>query len=499
MEQYILSLDQGTTSSRAIVFNKKGKVVSLAQKEYEQHYPQQGWVEHDPNEIWYTQASVAAEALSRANIHGDEIAALGITNQRETTILWDKETGEPVYNAIVWQDRRVSEYCDELRAKGLQDMIHKKTGLLIDAYFSAPKIKWILDNVEGAREKAEQGKLAFGTVDSWLVWKFTNGNLHITDVSNASRTMLFNIKEMQWDEELLETFSIPSSILPEVRSSSEIYGETTSTLFGSKVKIGGIIGDQQAALFGHQCFSAGSLKTTYGTGCFLMLNTGNRIVDSQNNLLSTVAWQIGDEVTYALEGSVFVGGALVQWLRDNMNFFEVAAEIEDIASSVDDNGGIYIVPSFAGLGAPHWDQYSRGLVIGITRGTETGHIARASLESIAFQVYDLIQAMQADYKKKNFNEIRVDGMPSTNDILMQFQSDILGYEIRKPEIFEITALGAAYLAGLACGFWSSLDEISEYNKDLSVYKPKMDNKKVEELLYFWHKAVKRTKGWLKRE
>lgn len=499
MEKYILALDQGTTSSRAIVFNKSGKVVSLAQKEYEQYYPQQGWVEHDPNEIWYTQASVAAEALSRANIHGDQIASIGITNQRETTIVWDRETGDPIYNAIVWQDRRVSEYCDQLRSQGLQETIHAKTGLLIDAYFSAPKIKWILDNVEGAREKAEQGKLAFGTVDSWLVWKFTNGNLHITDVSNASRTMLFNIKELAWDKELLEIFEIPDSILPEVRSSSEIYGETTTTLFGSKVKIGGIIGDQQAAMFGHKCFTPGTIKTTYGTGCFLMLNTGTQIVNSQNNLLSTIAWQIGDEVTYALEGSVFVGGALVQWLRDNMNFFEVAAEVEDLAASVDDNGGIYVVPSFAGLGAPHWDQYSRGLVIGITRGTEMGHIARASLESIAFQVYDLIQAMQADYSKKQFSEIRVDGMPSTNDILMQFQSDILGYEISKPEIFEVTALGAAYLAGLSSGFWSSMDEILENNNELSVYQPEMDKNKVNELLYFWHKAVKRTKGWLKKE
>lgn len=499
MEKYILALDQGTTSSRAIVFNKSGQVVSLAQKEYEQYYPHQGWVEHDPNEIYYTQASVAAEALSRAKLTGEDIEALGITNQRETTIIWDKETGEPIYNAIVWQDRRVSENCDELRKQGLQDLIQKKTGLLIDAYFSAPKIKWILDNVEGARTKAEQGQLAFGTVDSWLVWKFTNGKLHITDVSNASRTMLYNIHELKWDDELLKIFGIPASILPEVKSSSEVYGETSSSIFGSKVKIGGIIGDQQAALFGHKCFTSGTLKTTYGTGCFLMLNTGSEIVNSQNNLLSTIAWKIGDKVTYALEGSVFIGGALVQWLRDNMNFFEVAAEVEDLANSVKDNGGIYVVPSFAGLGAPHWDQYSRGLIIGITRGTETGHIARASLESIAFQVYDLIKAMQADYSKKQFTELRVDGMPSTNDILMQFQSDILGYELKSPKIFEVTALGAAYLAGLATGYWDSMDEIIENNDELSLYTPAMDNKKVEELMYFWHKAVEKTRGWLKRE
>jgi len=382
---------------------------------------------------------------------------------------------------------------------GKNDFVKEKTGLLIDGYFSAPKIKWILDNVPGARQKAEAGKLAFGTVDSWLVWKFTNGKLHITDVSNACRTMLYNIREMKWDEELLDLFDIPAAILPEVHSSCEIYGETTTTLFGYKVKIGGIIGDQQAALFGHKCFSSGTLKNTYGTGCFLMLNTGSEIVESQNNLLSTIAWQIGDKVTYALEGSVFIGGALVQWLRDNMNFFDVAAEVEDLASSVDDNGGIYVVPSFAGLGAPHWDQYSRGAIIGITRGTETGHIARASLESIAFQVYDLIQAMQADYPKKEFKELRVDGMPSTNDILMQFQSDILGYEIKKPEIFEITALGAAYMAGLASGFWSSTEEIEANNNEISVYQPEMENEKVEELLYFWHKAVGRTKGWLKKE
>ena len=498
MEQFILALDQGTTSSRAILFDKKGKAVAMAQKEYEQYYPQQGWVEHDPNEIWYTQASVAAEAMSRANISGENISSIGITNQRETSIIWDRATGEPVYNAIVWQDRRVSDFCDELRIAGHSEMIREKTGLLIDAYFSASKIKWILDNVEGVRERAERGELAFGTVDTWLVWKFTNGRLHITDASNASRTMLFNINTMAWDQELLDLFDIPNQLLPEVHSSSEIYGETSTTLFGCKVKIGGIIGDQQAALFGHKCFSPGMLKTTYGTGCFLMLNTGSCVVGSQNNLLSTVAWQIGDEVTYALEGSVFVGGAVVQWLRDNMSFYEVAAEVEDLASSVDDNGGIYMVPSFAGLGAPHWDQYSRGLVIGITRGTEMGHIARAALESIAFQVYDVIKAMKADYKQKSFESIRVDGMPSTNDILMQFQSDILGAKVRKPEIFEITALGAAYLAGLASGFWTSKEEILG-NDDVYVYEPEMSKDKVEELLYFWHKAVGRSSRWLKKD
>jgi len=499
MKKYILALDQGTTSSRAIIFNKGGQVISIAQKEYEQYYPQQGWVEHDPNEIWYSQASVAVDALSRANISGDEIAALGITNQRETVIIWDKETGDPIYNAIVWQDRRVSEYCDELRKQGLHKIIHKKTGLLIDSYFSAPKIKWILDNVPGAQEKAINGNLAFGTVDSWLVWKFTNGRLHITDISNASRTLLYNIHELCWDKELLEIFNIPESILPEVRSSSEIYGETSTSLFKAKIKIGGIIGDQHAALFGHKCFSAGSLKTTYGTGCFLMLNTGSEIVNSKNNLLSTIAWKIGDQVTYALEGSVFIGGALVQWLRDNLNFFEVAAEVEDMANSVSDNGGIYVVPSFAGLGAPHWDQYSRGLIIGITRGTEVGHIARAALESIAFQVYDIIQAMQADYSKKKFEELRVDGMPSTNNVLMQFQSDILRYRLIKPEISEVTALGAAYLAGLATNFWKSTDEILEIDNSLSVFEPLMEKEEVAELMYFWHKAIGKSKGWLKRE
>ncbi len=499
MKKYILALDQGTTSSRAIIFNKSGQVVSIAQKEFEQHYPDRGWVEHDPNEIWYTQASVATEVLSKANIHGDEIAGLGITSQRETVIIWNKETGEPIYNAIVWQDRRVSEYCDELRKQGLHKVIHEKTGLLIDSYFSAPKIKWILDNVPGAKDQAKKGKLIFGTVDSWLVWKFTNGHLHITDVSNASRTLLYNIHELCWDKELLEIFDIPEAMMPEVRSSSEIYGETSTSLFGSKIKIGGIIGDQQAALFGHKCFSAGSLKTTYGTGCFLMLNTGREVIHSKNNLLSTIAWEIGNQVTYAIEGSVFVGGALVQWLRDNMNFIEAAGEIEDLAGSVDDNGGIYVVPSFAGLGAPHWDQYSRGMIIGITRGTEVGHIARAALESIAFQVYDLIQAMQADYPQKRFNELRVDGMPSTNEILMQFQSDILKYELIKPEISEVTALGAAYLAGLATNFWESTDEINQLDNKLSVFKPEMQEDKVEELMYFWHKSISRTKGWTKRE
>ena len=484
MEKYILSLDQGTTSSRAIIFNRHGKIVSLAQKEYEQYYPHQGWVEHDPNEIWYTQASVAAEALSRANINGDNISAIGITNQRETSIIWDRKTGEPIYNAIVWQDRRVSEYCDQVRKEGLTDIIKEKTGLLIDAYFSAPKIKWILDNVEGARERAENGELAFGTVDTWLVWKLTAGKLHITDVSNASRTMLFNIHTLEWDKELLDYFGIPAALLPEVRSSSEIYGETATTVFAAKVPIGGIIGDQQAALFGHTCFNPGMLKTTYGTGCFLMLNTGNKVVESQNNLLSTIAWKIGDEVCYALEGSVFVGGAVVQWLRDHMNFFEVAAEVEDLAETVKDNGGIYMVPSFAGMGAPYWDQYSRGLIIGITRGTETGHIARAALESIAFQVMDVVEAMKKDYGNFHLVDMSVDGMPSTNNTLVQFQADILGSKVLKPEIFEITALGAAYVAGLASGYWKSKDDIIKNVNPKESFHPKMDQHLAEEMKYF---------------
>lgn len=499
MEKYILSLDQGTTSSRAIIFDKGGNIVSLAQKEYEQYYPKPGWVEHDPNEIWYTQASVAAEAMSRANLNGNNISSIGITNQRETTIIWDRETGIPIYNAIVWQDRRVSEFCDSLVKKGFSEYIQNKTGLLLDSYFSAPKIKWILDNVEGAREKAEAGKLAFGTVDSWLVWKFTNGKKHITDVSNASRTLLFNIKTLQWDDKLLELFDIPKAILPEVRSSSEIYTETDTTIFGAKVPIGGIIGDQQAALFGQMCFTPGMIKTTYGTGCFLMMNTGSEIIKSQNNLLSTIAWKIGDEVTYALEGSVFVGGAVVQWIRDNLSFIETADEIEDIAESVEDNGGLYMVPSFAGLGAPHWDQYSRGLLIGITRGTEMGHIARAALESIAFQVNDVTNAMQSDSNQEILKEMRVDGMPSNNELLMQFQSDIMGIQISKPKHHEITALGAAYLAGLATGYWESKEDILKNFNVARTWTPEMESEKVEDMLYFWDKALNRSSNWLKKE
>ncbi len=499
MEKYILALDQGTTSSRAILFNKAGQVISLAQKEYEQYYPKPGWVEHDPNEIWYSQASVAAEAISKMSLNGDNIAAVGITNQRETTIIWDRITGEPVYNAIVWQDRRVSEYCDQLGKEGYSDTIRKKTGLRLDAYFSAPKIKWILDNVEGVREQAESGRLAFGTVDSWLVWKFTNGAHHITDVSNACRTMLYNIHTMDWDEELLKIFDIPAALLPKVKSSSEVYAHTSSTIFGTKVPIGGICGDQQAALFGQMCYTPGMIKTTYGTGCFLMMNTGDKIIESNNSLLSTVAWEIDGKVTYALEGSVFVGGAVVQWLRDNMSFIEVAKEIEDLASSVEDNGGVYLVPAFAGLGAPHWDQYSRGMIIGITRGTGMGHIARAALESIAFQVNDLVLAMQADYGKEKLVGMRVDGMPTTNNILMQFQADLLRSPLHKPEIFEVTALGAAYLAGLAVGYWESTEDIQKnFNVD-HTFSPEMELEKVEDMLYFWHKALGRSSNWLKKE
>jgi glycerol kinase len=499
MKSYILALDQGTTSSRAIIFDKAGRVISLAQKEYEQYYPKPGWVEHDPNEIWYSQASVAAEVLSRADLNGKNISAIGITNQRETTVIWDRETGDAIYNAIVWQDRRVSDFCDKLNAEGHGGMIREKTGLLLDAYFSAPKIKWILDNVEGAREKARQGKLAFGTVDSWLVWKFTNGDRHITDVSNASRTLLFNIHTLEWDEELLKLFDIPRNMLPEVKSSSEIYGETATTIFASKVPIGGVIGDQQAALFGQMCFEPGMIKTTYGTGCFLMMNTGDNVIRSENQMISTIAWKIGEKVTYALEGSVFVGGAVVQWLRDNLSFIEVADEIEDLAQSVEDNGGIYMVPSFAGLGAPHWDQYSRGLIIGITRGTETGHIARAALESIAFQVHDVVQAMQADTGHENINEIRVDGIPSNNKLLMQFQSDISRTTISKPSVYEVTALGAAYIAGLASGYWESIDDIRKNFNVETTYNPQLDLKTVDEMLYFWNKALNRSSKWLKKE
>lgn len=475
-EKLILALDQGTTSSRAILFNKSGEIKFVSQKSFEQIFPTPGWVEHDPNEIWSSQISVAAEVIAKAGISGLEVAAIGITNQRETTVVWDRHTSEPIYNAIVWQDRRTSKYCDELKSQGHTDEIKQKTGLVLDAYFSATKLKWILDNVEGAREKAEAGDLCFGTVDTWLIWKLTRGKMFITDVSNASRTMMFNIRTMDWDDDLLKLFNIPRAILPEVKQSSEVYGETSTTLFSTKIPIAGIAGDQQAALFGQMCTKPGMVKNTYGTGCFLLMNTGNEAVYSKNNLLTTVAWKINGEVSYALEGSVFVGGAAIQWLRDGLKIIHDSSEVSTLAETVEDNGGVYFVPALTGLGAPYWDQYARGTIIGVTRGTTDGHIARATLEGIAFQVYDIVKAMEADAETQS-TELRVDGGASASNLLMQIQSDLFGFKIIRPKTLETTALGAAYLAGLAVGFWESIDEIQsqwiiEKSLHLKKTKPK---------------------------
>ena len=490
MEKFILSLDQGTTSSRAIVFDHEGNIRSVAQHEFPQIFPKPGWVEHDPHQIWGSQASVIAEAISQLGITGNDIAGIGITNQRETTIVWDSETGEPVYNAIVWQDRRTSEYCDSLRDAGYADMIRDKTGLIIDAYFSATKIKWILDNVDGARERAEAGKLRFGTVDSWLISCLTRNTLHVTDVTNASRTMLFNIHTLEWDKELLKLFTIPESMLPEVKPSSGIMGYTTSTLFAHKLPIAGVAGDQQAALFGQMCVRPGAVKNTYGTGCFLLMNSGDKPIMSKNRLLTTIAWQIGDKVTYALEGSIFVGGSVVQWLRDGLKCITSSSEVEELAASVPDTDGVYFVPALTGLGAPHWDQYARGLISGISRGTTSAHIARAALEGIAFQVYDIVKAMELD-SNLNITELKVDGGASQNNLLMQFQSDILNTEVLRPRITETTALGAAYLAGLAVGYWDNIEQIDLQWQIEHKFRPESDAKYVENKLNGWNDAVKR--------
>lgn len=458
MSKYILALDQGTSSSRAIVFNEKGEACSVAQKEFTQIFPLPGWVEHDPREIWSSQSGVIAEAITKIGINGLDIAGIGITNQRETTIVWDAATGEPVYNAIVWQDRRTSQYCDSLKEQGLTEKIRSKTGLLLDAYFSGTKVRWILENVPGAREKAEKGELRFGTVDTWLIWNLTRGEVHVTDVTNASRTLLFNIHTLEWDSELLELFGIPASMLPRVASSSEIYGHTKTTIFAHKVPIAGIAGDQQAALFGQLCTEPGAVKNTYGTGCFLLMNTGREPIESKNNLLTTIAWKIGDETTYALEGSIFVAGSVVQWLRDGLGVIRSSSDVEALAASVPDNGGVYFVPALTGLGAPYWDQYAKGTVVGITRGTTAAHIARAALEGIAFQTMDIVSAMEQDSGVK-LCELKVDGGASRNNLLMQFQSDVLGCNVIRPQVTETTALGAAFLAGLAVGYWGSVDEI----------------------------------------
>jgi glycerol kinase len=494
---YILALDQGTTSSRAIVFDQSGGIRGVAQKEFAQIFPQTGWVEHDPGEIWASQIGVAVEALGRAQVRPSDVAAVGITNQRETTIVWDRRTGEPIHNAIVWQDRRTADYCERLKAEGAGATIQKKTGLLIDAYFSASKIRWILDNVPGARQRADAGQLAFGTVDTWLVWKLTNHASHITDVSNASRTMLFNIATMQWDDELLRLFGIPASMLPGVRSSSEVYGNVSTTLGIESVPIAGIAGDQQAALFGQMCLEPGMSKNTYGTGCFLLQNIGTTPTPSRQQLVTTVAWQIGGRTEYALEGSVFIGGAVVQWIRDGLGLIRTAADIEPLAASVSDNGGVYLVPAFAGLGAPHWDPYARGTIVGITRGTTSGHIARAALESIAYQVADLLDAMAADAGIP-LTELRVDGGAATNDTLMQFQADLLGVPVVRPAVTETTALGAAYLAGLGVGFWPSVDAITGQWKVDRRFEPVMARSDAGVLRERWNAALGRSKAWMKR-
>ena len=492
MDKVILALDQGTSSSRAIIFDRSGIIRSVAQKEFTQIFPRSGWVEHDPHQIWSSQAAVIAEAISEIGITGKDIAGIGITNQRETVIVWDKETEEPIYNAIVWQDRRTSEYIDSLKAdKGVAEMIRAQPGLSPDAYFSASKRKWILDKVPGARRRAEQGKLLCGTVDTWLVWRLTRGDVHVTDASNASRTMLFNINTLEWDEDLLRLFGIPASMLPSVKASSEVYGHTTTTIFAHKVPIAGIAGDQQAALFGQMCVEPGAIKNTYGTGCFLLMNSGDKPIMSENRLLSTIAWKIGDKVTYALEGSIFVAGSVVQWLRDGLGCIKCSNDVEELAASVSDTGGVYFVPALTGLGAPYWDPYARGQISGISRGTTAAHIARAALEGIAFQTYDIVSAMVRDSGIPVAN-LKVDGGASHNNLLMQFQSDILSTQVLRPRITETTALGAAYLAGLAVGYWDSTDEIKSQWQVERIFTPKADSADVNERLRGWYDAVRRT-------
>ncbi len=489
-EKFILALDQGTSSSRAIVFDKSGAIRSVAQKEFPQIFPKSGWVEHDPHQIWASEAAVIAEAISSIDINGTNIEAIGITNQRETTIVWDRDTDEPIYNAIVWQDRRTSEYCDHIVHDGMSEKIREKTGLIPDAYFSATKIKWILDNVPGARKRAEMGKLAFGTVDSWLVWRLTRGSVHITDVTNASRTMLFNIHKLEWDQELLDYFGIPLSMMPDVKSSSEVYGHTTTTLFAHNVPIAGIAGDQQAALFGQLCVDPGDVKNTYGTGCFLLMNSGDKPIYSKNRLITTIAWKLGDTVNYALEGSIFVGGSVVQWLRDNLHCISSSSEVEKLAASVPDTGGVYFVPALTGLGAPYWDPDARGLITGISRGTTVAHIARAALDGIAYQTYDIVKAMERD-ASMSIRKLKVDGGASRNDLLMQFQSDILSTDVLRPKVTETTALGAAYLAGLAVGYWPDIPTLQRQWQLDARFTPTADTQLMRTKVDGWHDAVRR--------
>lgn len=497
MKEYIIALDQGTTSSRAILFNKKGEIVNIAQKEFQQIYPKSGWVEHDPQEIWSSQLAVLTEALAKSKTKLESIKGIGITNQRETTVVWNRRTGEPIYNAIVWQDRRTADYCAKLIKDGHLDTVQEKTGLLIDSYFSATKIKWILDHVKGARKLAERNELAFGTIDTWLIWNLTDGKEHVTDVTNASRTMLYNIKDLSWDKDLLKLFDIPESMLPEVKSSSEIYGETSKELGSRSIPIAGIAGDQQAALFGQMCIKKGMAKNTYGTGCFLLMNIGNKPVKSENKLVTTIGWKIGKEVVYALEGSIFIGGAVVQWLRDELKIIKKSSDIEALATSVDNTDGVYLVPAFAGLGAPHWDANARGTIFGISRGTTDAHIARAAIESIAYQTHDILKAMEADSKTK-IKELRVDGGATQNQFLLQFQADILKSTVVKPKITETTAMGAAFLAGLAVGFWKDLEELQElWQEDKRIEANK--NLKLSKNLEEWNRAVNAVIYWANHE
>ncbi|RYZ27315.1 MAG: glycerol kinase [Chitinophagaceae bacterium] len=494
MANYILAFDQGTTSSRAIIFNKKGDIVSVAQKEFTQIFPQPGWVEHDANEIWSTQIGVATEAVLKAGLTIHDIASIGITNQRETAIVWDRNTSQPIYNAIVWQDRRTSAYCDELKKDGSSVLIKERTGLVTDAYFSATKVKWILENVPGAKAKAANGELCFGTVDSWLLWKLTNGKVHVTDVTNASRTMFFNIHTMEWDDDLLKLFGIPKSMLPEVRSSSEIYGHTQHLLTAADIPVSGIAGDQQAALFGQMCIQPGMVKNTYGTGCFMLMNTGTKPVTSNNNLLTTVAWKIGNEVHYALEGSVFIAGAVVQWLRDGLKLIQNSGDVEALCLKSNDNGGVYMVPAFTGLGAPYWNQHARGIVVGLTRGSNDAQLARAAIESIAYQTMDVLKAMEADAGLA-IKEVRVDGGATVNNYLMQFQADILNTKVIRPRITETTALGAAYLSGLAVGFWNDIKEVEAYWQKERAFEPMMDADVRTNYQKNWKRAIKAAQAW----
>ena len=498
MAKYIMALDAGTTSNRCILFDEKGEICSIAQKEFTQYFPKPGWVEHDANEIWSSQLGVAVEAMAKLGIGADDIAAIGITNQRETTIVWDKNTGEPVYNAIVWQCRRTSEYCDSLKEKGLTDKFREKTGLIIDAYFSGTKLKWILDNVDGVRERAEKGELLFGTVETWLIWKLTKGKAHVTDYSNASRTLLFNIKDLTWDKEILEELNIPESMLPEPKPSSYVYGYSDASFFGKEIPISGAAGDQQAALFGQTCFNPGEAKNTYGTGCFMLMNTGETPVYSNNGLVTTIAWGLDGKVNYALEGSIFVAGASIQWLRDELRIIESAADSEYMAKKVKDTNGCYVVPAFTGLGAPYWDQYARGTIVGLSRGVNKYHIIRATLESIGYQVNDVLHAMKAD-SGIDLAALKVDGGASANDFLMQFQSDIINAPVKRPSCVETTAMGAAYLAGLAVGYWNSKEDVIKNWAVDKIFSPIMGEDERERKIKGWNKAVKYSFGWAKEE